>query len=199
MAAVIHPQVDLLFESMERIRDMVNAAHARGVPEACSATLATASPDASPSIRTIYLSAVLDYGLVFFVNRNSGKGRQIAANPMVALCMFWPDLGQQVTVEGRVQTMHDEEANAIWYSRSQEVRLLDCALNQASLPRSSELRRPGPSVFEQTYRNNDIPRPLSWQGSILHPNRIDFWLPGEERQLYMRSQDDRWGVISPGQ
>ena len=63
-------------------------------------TLATATPDGVPSARVVLLKALDDRGFTFFTNYDSRKGRELAANPRVALVFYWQPLERQVRVEG---------------------------------------------------------------------------------------------------
>ncbi len=67
-------------------------AEAAGVPEPEAMTLATAGPHA----RIVYMRGRFR----FFTNYESAKGRQIAADPRVALVFFWEPLHRSVRVEG---------------------------------------------------------------------------------------------------
>ena len=192
-----HPQFayDPLLDAMQRIRDLLNEAHEKGITDACSATLATVGYEARPSIRNINVSAVLDLGIAFFAHSDSGKYQQMLTNPNVALCLYWPDLQQQVTIEGHVEPLHNEEADAIWYNRSLESLMLHCTAQQQTLPRSETLQ---PRLDDR-----DLPRPAEWVGQIMHPRRIEFFTAAEsqgyQRQQYLEGPDRRWHSVSvPG-
>ena len=72
-------------------------------PEAMA--LATASPDAAPSVRMVLLKSADEHGLVFYSHHTSRKGRELEANPQAALLFHWSPLGREVRVEGRVSAL----------------------------------------------------------------------------------------------
>ncbi len=192
MSAQAQFAYDPLIDAMQRIRNQMNDAYELGIPDACSATLATVGYEARPSIRTINIAAILDLGLAFFTHCDSGKHKQMLTNPNIALCLFWPQMQQQVTIEGYVEALHNEEADAIWFNRSPESRLLDCAQRQNSLPRSEAL--------DEFTGEQELPRPAEWTGQLLHPRRVEFYTVGErnkyQRDLFMEGPDRRWHVIT---
>ena len=67
-------------------------------PEAMA--VATATPDAEPSVRMVLMKQFDERGFVFFTNYESRKGQELLANPRAALLFHWDTLGRQVRVEG---------------------------------------------------------------------------------------------------
>ena len=59
------------------------------VEEANAMTLATASPDGTPSARIVLLKGFDRDGFVFFTNYKSFKGMQLEENPKACLVFFW--------------------------------------------------------------------------------------------------------------
>src|SRR5919108_5954151 len=72
-------------------------------------SLATATPDGRPSIRTVLLKGYGADVFVFYTNYNSRKAREIAANPYVSLMFFWAGPERQVRIEGRAQKVSAAE------------------------------------------------------------------------------------------
>lgn len=200
MSALPQHSIDLMFEAMQRIRNILNDAESLGIADACSASLATVSPNASPSIRTIYIAGISDLGVTFFAHRDSGKCRQIAVNPQVALCMHLPEMQQQITLEGVVKTMHPEEADGVWYQRTPESQLLDCAMNQGSLPVNNDLTYGQRDLFLTSNEDGMVPRPQEWEGKLVEPRRVEFCTTNGKQmtslQRYIQGPDQRWHVVN---
>ncbi len=76
--------------------------------------VATATPDGRPSLRTILLKGVDERGFVFYTNKESRKGGELAANPRVALLFYWKSLQRQIRIEGMVEHVTDAEADAYY-------------------------------------------------------------------------------------
>ena len=63
-----------------------------------------------PAWKTVLLQQLLIVvvaGLVFFTNRDSQKGRELAENPWASVCFPWNVLARQVRVAGPVELVDD--------------------------------------------------------------------------------------------
>ncbi len=137
--------------------------------------LATATPDGRPSARMVLLKGVDPRGFVFYTNLESRKGTELAANPAAAMCFHWKTLQRSVRVEGAVEQVSDEEADAYYASRARGSRIGAWASRQSRpLEGRWALEK---AVAEQTLRFGlgEIPRPPHWSGFRLLPARIEFW------------------------
>lgn len=185
-------------QALERLRQLIDEAAKRGIEEAHAAALATADRQGRPSVRTIYVIAVEDDGLLFFANQRSGKGRQLLANPRAALCFFWPQLQQQVTLEGSAELLPEAVAEQYWRRRSREAQLAAWVSDQqpsgASAPSPREQRR----QLEQAAGFEPLARHADWCAFRLHPERIEFWPTGwrrmHERLRYQRDAEGHWST-----
>lgn len=157
-----------------------DAEHSEPVdPNAMS--LATADVNGRPSVRMVLLKGMDDHGFVFYTNRESRKGTDLAANPNAAICFYWKSLGRQVRAEGPVELVDEEEADAYYASRGRGSRLGAWASQQSRpLDRRATLVDKV-KVLEKKYPGNDIPRPPHWGGYRLKPARIEFWHEGKDR------------------
>src|SRR2546430_9961951 len=81
-----------------------------GIADATGMTLSTVGADERPSSRVVLLKGIDASGLVFYTNTLSRKGREIAANPDVALSFWWPQIESQVRFEGSAAVVTDAEA-----------------------------------------------------------------------------------------
>jgi pyridoxamine 5'-phosphate oxidase len=142
--------------------------------------LATATPDGAPSVRMVLLKALDARGFAFYTNSESRKGSELAANPIAAMCFHWKSLRRQVRVEGPVTELPAAEADAYFHSRS-----LGSQLGAAVSRQSQELG--SREVLEEMVREyaaeheGEIPRPERWKGYALRPERMEFWINGENR------------------
>ena len=78
------------------------------LPMVNAMTLATSTPDGRPSARIVLLKDADQNGFVFYTNYESRKGREIAANPHVALLFFWTELEREVQIEGTLTRVTPE-------------------------------------------------------------------------------------------
>lgn len=145
--------------------------------------LATVDPDGRPGVRMVLLKGFDTRGFVFYTNRESRKGRAIAANRGAALCFHWKTLRRQVRVEGRIEPVGDAESDAYFKSRPFGSRVGAWASDQSRPLDSRTTLANRIAEIEQEYigHENDIPRPGHWGGYRLIPEAIEFWHDGKFR------------------
>src|SRR5256885_14855595 len=76
------------------------------------AALGTADASGHPAVRIVLIRHVDERGFVFHTNYNSRKAAELDANPHAALCIHWPELEEQIRIEGRVERVSTVESDA---------------------------------------------------------------------------------------
>ena len=138
-------------------------------------TVATCTPDGTPSARIVLLKDFDARGFVFYTNREGRKGGELIANPRAALLFHWKALQRQVRIEGDVEPVTDAEADAYFSSRARISRLGALASDQSRpLPSRGELER-RVAELDARYPGDTIPRPPHWSGFRVRPRSIEFW------------------------
>ena len=166
--------------------------------EPSGVSLATAGKDSRPSSRMVLLKGFDDDGFVFYTNYNSRKGKQLLENPWAALMFWWPQLYQQVRIEGIVRKTSAEESDAYFATRPFGSQIGALASPQGELVEGRDVLQEAYAVLEQQWKGKSVPRPERWGGGyILNPTQFEFWQGQENRMhdriLYTR-QDDGWNV-----
>ncbi len=158
--------------------------------------VATATRDGHPSLRTILLKGVDERGFVFYTNKESRKGDELAGNPNVALLFFWKSLHRQIRIEGMVEDVTDAEADAYFASRPRISRLGARASQQSRPLADRAVLVERLAEMERRYPD-EIPRPAYWSGYRVLPDLFEFWqdMPYRlhDRTVYRRSADGTWG------
>jgi pyridoxamine 5'-phosphate oxidase len=181
-----------------RFQEWMDEAWAHEPEDANAMTLATATPDGTPAARIVLLKGADQRGFVFYTNKESRKGEELAANAHAALLFHWKPLGRQVRIEGYVEHVADAEADAYYATRPRISRLGAWASDQSRvLPDRVELER-RLAANEARYPGDDIPRPPHWSGYRIIPKRFEFWqnMPFRlhDRTVYARAPDGGWTI-----
>jgi pyridoxamine 5'-phosphate oxidase len=139
-------------------------------------TVATAAPDGMPSARMVLLKEWDRSGFVFYTNKGSRKGDDLAINPQAALLFHWKSLRRQIRIEGRVESVTDAEADEYYKSRPRLSRLGAWASIQSRPLSARSVLEQRVAEAEATYPGDDVPRPPHWSGYRVIPRYFEFWL-----------------------
>ena len=146
-----------------------------------AAALATAAPDARPSVRMVLVKSADERGLGFHTGYGSRKAAELDANPFAALLFYWEPSGRQVRVEGRVERTTRADSDEYFRTRPRGSRLAAWASRQSSeLGGRAELEQ-AYAQAERRFGDGDVPLPDGWGGYRLVPDSWEFWQRGEDR------------------
>jgi pyridoxamine 5'-phosphate oxidase len=180
-------------DPLQRFAELFAEARVNPCHDPTAMTLSTEGLDGRPAARVVLLKGVDGGGLVFYTNTRSRKGREIAANPNVALTLWWPHIGWQVRVEGAAAPVTTEEADAYFATRARGSQLGAWASEQSeTLGSRAELEARLAELTER-YEGQAVPRPPHWSGYRVTPVMIELWRNREDR-LHEREQ---WVRASP--
>lgn len=158
--------------------------------------LATATADGFPSVRMVLLKGYGPDGFVFYTNGHSRKGREIAANPRVALLFHWKSLRRQIRIEGHLEPVTAAEADAYFHSRARDSQIGAVASDQSAPLDSRETFLARYEEARDRFEGKEVERPGHWGGYRVVPAAIEFWHDREhrlhERRRFMRDSDGGW-------
>lgn len=196
-------EADVSADPFEQFARWMGEALAQGGSEANAMTVATATPDGIPSARTVLLKGFNERGFVFYTNYESQKGRELAANPHVALLFHWHLIQRQIRINGTVERTSTDESVGYFHSRARGSQIGSAASPQSSVIPNREWLEARLQQLEQDYAEGEVPLPSFWGGFRVTPLAFEFWQgrPSRlhDRLRYSRQPDNSWQIerLSP--
>lgn len=172
--------------------------------------LATVDPDGRPSARMVLVNHVdVERGaFVMYTNRESRKGRALAANPFASIVFHFGPHGRSARVEGAVTLTPDADCDRYFATRPVDAQVGAWASEQsvaiesrAALVAKVEAAADRFGVTLEERGSVTIPRPPHWGGFTLVADAIELWKSRpariHDRALWRRdanSASARWSV-----
>jgi pyridoxamine 5'-phosphate oxidase len=137
--------------------------------------LATVDGNGLPNARMVLLKGFDDDGFVFYTNRESAKGRELAGQKQAAGVLHWKSLRRSFRFRGPVEDVSDAEADAYFDSRPRDSRIGAWASQQSRPLESRFALEKAVAVQAARFNLGHVPRPPYWGGYRIRPIEIEFW------------------------
>ena len=163
------------------------------LPEPTAMVLATVSASGRPRARTVLLKSYDSAGFVFYTNRTSRKGNDLAEVPRASLVFPWYPMHRQVIVEGTVSPLSTAESEPYFRSRPHGSQVGAWASRQSAVIASrAELDDRYEELSRRWPEGTDVPMPGFWGGYRVIPEVVEFW-QGRVNRLHDRLRYRRDG------
>jgi pyridoxamine 5'-phosphate oxidase len=154
----------------------------KGIREPHSMTLSTIDSRGFPDARVLILKDVDEKGWCLASSSQSKKGKQIEANPHVALTFYWSLIGRQVRIRGKAMKMEKDESTKDFLKRGTVARAVALMGKQSTILKDQhELEE---ALSKQTQRirlNPDLVDPF-WTFYRVEADSVEFWQADEDRK-----------------
>ncbi|MCB1757656.1 MAG: pyridoxamine 5'-phosphate oxidase [Gammaproteobacteria bacterium] len=194
---------DLKANPHELFDDWMNMAFEAGIIDTTAMTLATVTPDGWPQARVVLLKEFSDQGFVWFTNKHSPKGEELAHTPKACLLFYWRQLERQVRITGTVSDIEDAESAKYFHSRPEESRFSAAASEQSRPVANRQVLEDKVQALHKQFPDGQVPCPPHWGGYLLKAENFEFWQGRasrlHDRFRYLRQADGSWQIdrLSP--
>jgi pyridoxamine 5'-phosphate oxidase len=195
MRAGLHEK-DLDADPLVQFGSWFDEALRSGIALPNAMTLATATKKGRPSVRTVLLKGFDTRGFVFYTHYDSRKGRELEENPSAMLLFCWEELERQVGIEGLVRRVSPAESDEYFASRPLGSRLSATISPQSKVVASRKALEAKMEEAAKRWRDAP-PRPGTWGGYRLAPERFEFWQGRQDRlhdRLCYRKAAGSWKI-----
>ncbi len=164
----------------------MNRAGRAGIKLPNAMALATAGKNGMPSVRTMLLKGVQNGNFIFYTNLVSRKAGELRSSRRASICFWWPALGEQVRVEGRISPVALKEADEYFASRPRGSQIAAWPSQQSHVLPSRTTLLTAVKRLEKKFKRHPVPRPSFWSGFRLKAAKIEFWFD-EPSRLHRRT------------
>jgi pyridoxamine 5'-phosphate oxidase len=156
-------------------RQWLDEAEASELNDPNALCLATVDENGLPNARMVLLKGFDDAGFVFYTNKESAKGRELAGHSQAAGVLHWKSLRRSFRFRGPVEEVSEAESDAYFASRPRDSRIGAWASQQSRPLESRFALEKAVARYAAQFHFGEVPRPAHWGGYRIRPVEIEFW------------------------
>lgn len=180
------------FDPMELFKTWLALAKEHEINDPNAMAVASVDDAGMPDVRMVLLKDV-GPGFSFYTNMESAKGDQLKRNPASSICFHWKSIRRQVRIRGLAEVISDQKSDAYFARRDRGARIGAWASQQSRVLDEPGILTQRIADYEDLYKDQDVPRPPVWQGFVIMPEQIEFWVNRpfrlHERKRFTRTED----------
>ena len=160
-------------------------------------SLATSDKKGLPSVRMVLLKDFSKNGFIFYTNLHSRKSKDLEKNKSIAAVFWWPQIGKQVRIEGKIKKLvKTKVADTYFSSRSRQSQISAWASKQSDIIPNRKYLEEKTEIVKKRFVNMPINRPKFWSGYEITPFLIEFWQARDnrlhDRIVYKKLKNKKW-------
>ena len=150
-------------------------------------SLATASVQGRPHVRTVLLRGATEAGYDFYTNYDSQKGNDLAENPYAELLFYWQEQERQIRIGGKVVKISEAESTDYYHKRPRDSQIAAHISTPQSgvIANREELQTRFQVLQDSVVEKIALDKPEFWGGYRLQPDYYEFW-QGRPNRLHDR-------------
>ncbi len=179
-------RVDLASSPFQQFSNWIDSAHqCKALKDPTAMALATVNRSGQPHCRIVLLKAFSEQGLLFYTHYDSQKGLDLLQQPKASVNFFWPELDQQIRINGRIERLTHEESKTYFQSRPIDSQLSASISHQSQPVESRAALEAQMAKAAEKMTGKTIELPENWGGYRLIPQEFEFW-QGRPNRLHDR-------------
>ena len=146
---IFEPDLEASTDPIAIFRLWFEAASATEPNDPNAMAIATATPEAHPSVRMVLMKGLDDRGFAFYTNTDSQKGSELLANPHASAVFHWKTQRRQIRITGPTTELPEADADHYFHTRSRASQINAAASHQSQpVPDRATLEAEAKAVAE---------------------------------------------------